>query len=78
MIEYELYLAGARDDRLRGYARRWLRVLLELLLQEVIDPATAQRLSAQIDGASLQVLGLGEPLDRSGLESALGAMLRPR
>lgn len=76
LIEYELYLAGARDDRLRGYARRWLRALLELL-EEVVDPATAQRLSAQIDGASLQVLVLGEPLDRSGLEPALRAMLRP-
>ena len=73
LIEYELYLAGARDDRLRGHARRWLRALLDLL-EEVADPATAKAMSAQIDGTSLQALVLGEPLDRGALETALRAL----
>ena len=51
----------------------WLRALLDLL-EEVADPATAKAMSAQIDGASLQALVLGEPLDRGALETALRAL----
>ncbi len=74
LIEYELYLAAGRDERLRGYARAWLRALLDLL-GDVVASAVALRWSAQIDGVSLQALVLDEPLDRDALETALRALL---
>jgi DNA-binding transcriptional regulator YbjK len=69
LLEYELYLAAARSTELRPLAGLWVDGLRELL-EPLVGPATAG-VAALIDGALLQSLVTGEPLDRAGLGVAL-------
>jgi DNA-binding transcriptional regulator YbjK len=69
-IEYELYVAAARDEALRPMATAWLRGLHEILAPHVA-PEAAQNMSALIDGALLQSLVSGEPLNTRALTAAI-------
>lgn len=73
LLEYELYLAAARSDELRPVATSWLEGL-----RAVLRPLAGERASgaaALVDGAILQAVVTGEPLERGGLESALRRLL---
>ena len=74
LIEYELYLAAGRDERLQSYARSWFGALLEIL-EDVVDATVARQLSAQIDGVSVQALVFDEPVDVLSLRAALARLL---
>lgn len=69
-IEYELYVAAARDATLRPLAAGWLDGMRELLLPH-LGLAAANSVSALLDGAMLQSLVSGDPLDVSALTEAI-------
>lgn len=70
LLTYELYLAAARDPRLRPAARAWLGGVRELLTP-MTGAASAQTIVALIDGVLVQALGTDEPYDAEALERAL-------
>lgn len=74
VLEYELYLAAARNEELRPAARVWLDGL-QATLCELTDPASARALAALVDGVLVQALVTGEPLDEEALETAAGRLL---
>jgi DNA-binding transcriptional regulator YbjK len=76
LLEYELYLAAARTDELRPLARHWLQGLRELL-RSTTDAPLADGIAALVDGAILQALVTGEPLDVEALELTLRRLLPP-
>ncbi|MET0423677.1 MAG: TetR family transcriptional regulator [Actinoplanes sp.] len=69
-IEYELYVAAARDPALRAPAMAWLQGLHELLTPHV-GPVAARTVAALLDGAMLQALVTGDPLDTPNLTDAI-------
>ena len=69
-IEYELFVAAARDEALRPLATSWLEGLHGLLAPRVGD-AAARNISALLDGAALQVLVTGSELEADGLRDAI-------
>jgi DNA-binding transcriptional regulator YbjK len=69
-IEYELYVAAARDAALRPLAVAWLDGLHELLAPRV-GFAAARNISALLDGATLQALVTGTDLDTGALTDAI-------
>ncbi|ROT31783.1 TetR/AcrR family transcriptional regulator [Micromonospora sp. HM5-17] len=69
-IEYELYLAAARDARLRPLAETWVRGLRELLEPHVGDVA-ARGIVALLDGVLIQALVTGADLDGPALATAI-------
>jgi DNA-binding transcriptional regulator YbjK len=75
-IEYELYVAAARDETLRPLAVAWLRGLHEILSPQLGDEA-AQNVSALIDGALLQSLVTGDTLNAPALTSAIRRLTTP-
>jgi DNA-binding transcriptional regulator YbjK len=75
-IEYELYVAAARDDALRPLATAWLDGMRELLLPRV-GLAAANSVSALLDGAMLQSLVSGAPLDVPALTDAIRRLTAP-
>jgi DNA-binding transcriptional regulator YbjK len=75
-IEYELYVAAARDAALRPLATGWLDGMRALLLPYV-DLATANSVSALLDGAMLQSLVSGDPLDVPALTDAIRRLTAP-
>jgi DNA-binding transcriptional regulator YbjK len=77
LLEYELYLAAARSDELRPLARHWLQGLRELL-RSTADTPFADGIAALIDGALLQALVTGEPLDVEALQTTLRVLLPVR
>ncbi|WP_433199279.1 TetR/AcrR family transcriptional regulator [Dactylosporangium sp. CS-047395] len=74
LLEYELYLAAARVPELRPLARAWLDGVHQLLAPRTGDRA-ARAVSALIDGAMLQAVVTGDPLDAGGLEAAIRSLL---
>lgn len=70
LVEYELYLAAARNSALRPLANVWLAGLRDLLVPH-LGAQRAEVVSALIDGMILQslVTGVAPPLAR--LEDAL-------
>jgi DNA-binding transcriptional regulator YbjK len=74
-IEYELFVAAARDPALRPLAEAWLTGMTELLEPHVGRP-TARMLVALLDGAMLHALVTATALDREPLTAAFRAVIR--
>jgi DNA-binding transcriptional regulator YbjK len=75
LLEYEVYLAAARDPALRPLARTWLDTVHAMLTPRT-GAGPARAIAALLDGAMVQSLVTGDPLD-PGLETAVTALLRP-
>lgn len=69
-IEYELYVAAARDTTLRPLAAGWLDGMRDLLVPHM-GSAAAHSVAALLDGAMLQALVSGTPLDAATLTDAI-------
>jgi DNA-binding transcriptional regulator YbjK len=69
-IEYELYVAAARDASLRPLAVGWLDGMRDLLTPHFGRPA-AYSVSALLDGAMMQALVADAPLDGPALTDAI-------
>jgi DNA-binding transcriptional regulator YbjK len=69
-IEYELYVAAARDVQLRSFALAWLDGLNDLLVPRV-GPDAAQNISALVDGAMIQSVVTGKALNEPLLTAAI-------
>jgi DNA-binding transcriptional regulator YbjK len=69
-IEYELFVAAARDEALRPLAEAWLNDVPESLVATV-GIATAQDICALLDGFILQALVSDTELDAARLTSAI-------
>jgi DNA-binding transcriptional regulator YbjK len=74
-IEYELYVAAARDTALRPLAVGWLEGMRDLLTPH-LGRAAAHSVSALVDGAMLQALVSGAPLDAPVLTDAIRKLTR--
>ncbi|WP_432967970.1 TetR/AcrR family transcriptional regulator [Dactylosporangium sp. CA-233914] len=70
LLEYELYLAAARVPALRPLARAWLDGIHDLLAP-IAGDEPARAISALLDGAMLQAVVTGDPLDQQSLERAI-------
>jgi DNA-binding transcriptional regulator YbjK len=75
-IEYELYVAAARNHTLRPLAAAWLHGLHEILAPQ-IGAEAAQNVSALIDGALLQSLVTGDALNTPALTAAIRRLAGP-
>jgi DNA-binding transcriptional regulator YbjK len=75
-IEYELYVAAARDVELRSFALAWLDGLNDLLVPRV-GTVAAQNISALLDGAMIQSLVTGTPLNKPLLAAAVKQLAQP-
>ena len=75
LLEYELYLAAARAPALRPLARAWLDGVHELLAP-VAGDAAARAVSALVDGAMLQAVVTGDPIDGTALAAAIRRLMR--
>jgi DNA-binding transcriptional regulator YbjK len=75
-IEYELFVAAARDAALRPLAVAWLDGLHDLLAPRV-GSAAARNISALLDGATLQALVTGADLDTEALTDAIHRLTTP-
>lgn len=73
LLEYELYLAAARNPQLRDGARAWLDGTRDLLAP-ITGVAAAHAIAALIDGVILQAVVTGEDFDAVTLELALTAL----
>ncbi|MEU8659014.1 TetR/AcrR family transcriptional regulator, partial [Actinoplanes philippinensis] len=69
-IEYELFVAAARDRALRPLAEAWLNDMPEALVTTV-GPAKARDICALLDGFILQALVSDTELDTERLTSAI-------
>lgn len=72
-IEYELYVAAARDVELRSFALAWLDGLNDVLVPRV-GSAAAQIISALLDGAMIQSVVTGKALDKPLLAAAINQL----
>lgn len=70
LVEYELYLAAARNPTLRPLAEAWLTGLRDLLAPD-LGARGAATVSALIDGTILQSLVTGELPDLTRLEATI-------
>jgi DNA-binding transcriptional regulator YbjK len=75
-IEYELFVAAARDPALRPLAETWLTGMTDLLEPQV-GRAKAGMIVALLDGAMLHALVTASQLDPVALTAALRAVIRP-
>jgi DNA-binding transcriptional regulator YbjK len=75
LLECELYLAAAHDERLRPLAREWRDGMHELLTP-LTDAVTARALTMLVDGALEQAVATGEPLDSATLRHAITRLIR--
>jgi len=75
-IEYELFVAAARDPALRPLAETWLTGMTELLDPHV-GRTKARMLVALLDGAMLHALVTDTPLDPAPLTAAVRALIQP-
>ncbi|MEE1930584.1 TetR family transcriptional regulator [Streptomyces sp. TRM 70351] len=71
LLEYELYLAALRHERLRPLASHCLDGLTAVLRRRTPDDATARALAGYLDGALLQCLLTGRALDAAATRAAL-------
>lgn len=76
-LEYELYLAAARDELLRAPAATWVPGLHQVL-RERLAPEPAEAAGLLIDGAILQSLALGGPPALDSLRLGLSCLPTPR
>jgi TetR/AcrR family transcriptional regulator, regulator of biofilm formation and stress response len=67
-------VGAAREPAFAEVARVWVSFLGEALAP-VVGPDRGKALTMLVDGALLQALVLGEPLDRPSLEAALAAIV---
>jgi DNA-binding transcriptional regulator YbjK len=74
ILEYEVYLAAARDEQLRPLAQAWLDGLYSLLTP-LTDPFTARAVAMLLDGALAQALATGSALDGVTLQRAITRLL---
>lgn len=74
LIEYDLYLAAARTPELAPVVRVWLDGLRQLFAP-FAEPAHARALAALVDGAILQALVSGEPLDPDAVHDGVRALV---
>lgn len=74
ITEYELYIASARDERLRPIATAWIGQM-ESLLAPLTEPARASAITMLVDGAMLQSLVTARPLDGPTLRFAIRELL---
>jgi DNA-binding transcriptional regulator YbjK len=75
-IEYELFVAAARDPALRPLAEAWLTGMTDLL-EPHVGRSTARMLVALLDGAMLHALVTATALDPEPLTAAFRAVIRP-
>lgn len=75
LLVYEVYLAAARDPALRPLARTWLDTVHAMLAPRA-GATAARSVAALLDGAMVQALVTGDPLDRPALKTAVAALLR--
>lgn len=75
-VEYELYVAAARDPALRPLAEAWLYGLRDLLAPHA-STAAARDVAALVDGAVLQSLVTGADIDRTALAAAIRRLTLP-
>jgi DNA-binding transcriptional regulator YbjK len=73
-IEYELFVAAARDPALRPLAEIWLTGMTELL-EPHVGRAKARMIVALLDGVMLHALVTATPLDPAPLTAALRALI---
>ena len=73
-IEYELFVAAARDPALRPLAETWLTGMTDLL-EPHVGRAKARMIVALLDGAMLHALVTASTLDRGALTSALNGLI---
>jgi DNA-binding transcriptional regulator YbjK len=74
LLEYELYLAAARDAQLRPLAKLWLDGVRESLTP-VAGEQAARAAAALIDGTVLGAIATGQDLDTADLEAGLARLL---
>jgi DNA-binding transcriptional regulator YbjK len=75
-IEYELFVAAARDPALRPLAELWLTGMTDLLAEHMPRP-TARTVVALLDGAMLHALVTASDLDREPLTTAIRRLTAP-
>jgi TetR/AcrR family transcriptional regulator, regulator of biofilm formation and stress response len=73
LIEYELYVAATRTPGLAPVVRVWLDGLRQVF-EPFTGPAAARALAALVDGAILQALVSGEPLDADAVRAGVRAL----
>ena len=77
LLEYELYLAAARNPKLLPLAQIWLKGMRDLL-EPVTGAGPAKAVTALLDGILLQAVVTGADLDRDNLRSALEQLMPGR
>ncbi|MBB1242058.1 TetR family transcriptional regulator [Streptomyces durbertensis] len=75
-LEYELYVAALRHERLRPLAAGCVDRLAGLLARRTPDRITAKALAALTDGLILQLLLTGRRADPAEVRELLGRLLR--
>jgi DNA-binding transcriptional regulator YbjK len=75
-IEYELFVAAARDPALRPLAQVWLDGMGEILAPR-LGAAAARMVVALLDGALLHALVTDTDLDATALTAALRSLIPP-
>jgi DNA-binding transcriptional regulator YbjK len=75
-IEYELFVAAARDPALRPLAEAWLTGMTDLLEQHM-PRATARTVVALLDGVMLHALVTANDLDEDTLGGAIRRLTEP-
>ncbi|MGX7673553.1 TetR/AcrR family transcriptional regulator [Plantactinospora sp. DSM 117369] len=76
-LEYDLYLAAARDPALRPLAEAWLHGFRDLLEPRLGRDVT-RAVVALLDGAMLQALVTDTDLDSPALTAAIRCLATPR
>ncbi|MCW2529383.1 MAG: HTH-type transcriptional regulator betI [Pseudonocardiales bacterium] len=74
IIDYEFYVAAARNPQLRSAARHWVDGTREVLTR-LTDAETAFALVALIDGAMLEAVVTDEVVDEPRLAQAIRRLL---
>jgi TetR/AcrR family transcriptional regulator, regulator of biofilm formation and stress response len=77
LLEYELFLAAARDPRLRPVVALWTDGLRGICAR-FAGPERGFALAALIDGHLLHALATDEPLDADALRAGVAALVSPR
>jgi len=74
LLEYEVYLAAARTPELRPVAQLWIDGLRGICAR-FAGPDRGFALAALVDGALLQALVTGQPMDEVALRAGVTALL---
>ncbi|MBB4662277.1 TetR/AcrR family transcriptional regulator [Conexibacter arvalis] len=77
VVEYELYIAAAREPELRELVRQWLE-LLERQLSPIAREGRARAIAMLVDGAIVRAVALDRPLDGEALEDGIAALMGGR